>query len=506
MILVNLRKQRFLAVGVSLAITLATVIPYLLAARNAPLGYVFSGFMMNPIDGFSYLAKMRQGLEGFWLFRLPYAAEPGPGALLFTFHILLGHIARWLRSDLLYLYHLARVLAGWGMFVSAYVFLEELLDDSVSRWAAFLFILLGSGLGWIASAFGVFANDLWIPESIPFLTAYTNAHFPAAAALLLLAMRSILRRQMIGAAILSLALSLIQPFAAVLLVGTTVVWGLTENRSDATGTPLQWRDLAPLLVGTAPVLLYDLWVTTSHRVLSSWSAQNVTPTPPLLETALGFGFILVLAIIGAIRRRAYADPKWRLSIIWVILSFVAMYLPIALQRRMVFGLFFPLAALAGLGIYELWGRSKRFGIILVAVLIFIVPSNLVVMAAGLSSAREQSSPLLMSAEELAAYEWMSANLTSEALILAGQQSGNRIPAFSSVRVIYGHPFETPDADQNKDLVSELYEMGDSAQLRSHGINFVLLGPNERDLGDIAWMEELQSVYHSDSVQIFQVAH
>jgi len=69
----------------SLAAVILAGLPYLLAWRWAPEGTRFAGFLLNPIDGFSYLAKMRQGADGGWLFRLPYASDPGDGVLLFIY-------------------------------------------------------------------------------------------------------------------------------------------------------------------------------------------------------------------------------------------------------------------------------------------------------------------------------------------------------------------------------------------------------------------------------------
>jgi hypothetical protein len=462
---------------------------------------------MNPIDGFSYLAKMRQGYDGSWLMRLPYAADPGSGAFLFVYHLFLGHLARWTGAELLLVYHAARMLAAWAMFSGAYFFFEVVLLKAVQRWAAFLFVLLGSGLGWIASAFGIFANDLWVPESIPFLSAYANPHFPIAAALLLWGMRYFLRQASSGLvipALLGFGLALIQPFAIVIQVGTLVSWGIIESRLVPSRLPFRPRDLAAFSIGSLPLLGYYLWLTTNHAVLSLWSEQNLTPTPPPFETALGFGLVLVLAAIGTMRSRAYTHQHGRLLAIWVVLGFVLMYLPFALQRRMVFGLFFPLAALAGIGFHGLFGTSKRFRLALTAALILMIPSNVVVIAAGVTSARREQSVLLMAADDRAAYDWISQNLAPDALVLASPESGNRIPAFASVRVLYGHPFETPRADHQRDLVEQLYRSGDVNRLRLLGIDYVLLGSSERALGSTAWIDQLDSVYRAGSTQIFEV--
>jgi signal peptidase I len=82
----DLRKAIVLSVGVALL----TLIPYVISNSMVDPDSMFSGFLLNPVDGFSYLAKMQQGSSGDWLFHLPYAAEPGEGALLFIYYIHLG--------------------------------------------------------------------------------------------------------------------------------------------------------------------------------------------------------------------------------------------------------------------------------------------------------------------------------------------------------------------------------------------------------------------------------
>ncbi|MGB9593373.1 MAG: hypothetical protein ACPL7R_04465, partial [Anaerolineae bacterium] len=105
----NERLWIALCVGVLLALT---VVPYAVAWLGAPEGRVFTGVLYNPWDGHSYLAKMRQGWEGRWLFHLPFTEEPHDGALVFTFYLALGHTAQVLGLSLPLTFHLARVLAS----------------------------------------------------------------------------------------------------------------------------------------------------------------------------------------------------------------------------------------------------------------------------------------------------------------------------------------------------------------------------------------------------------
>ena len=73
---------------------LLACLPYLIVSMTTPPELFYTGFLTNPEDGHSYLAKMRQGQRGQWRFTLPYTAEPHEGEFLFTYYVALGHLAR----------------------------------------------------------------------------------------------------------------------------------------------------------------------------------------------------------------------------------------------------------------------------------------------------------------------------------------------------------------------------------------------------------------------------
>ena len=173
-----------LVFAISLAILFAASWPYWLAYRVSG-EYVFTGILINPADGNSYLAKMHQGWNGSWRFTLPYTAEPGPGALIFTWYLFLGHLARWTGASLDLVYALARAGGGLALLLSAYVFLGHFLPEPRARLSGWLLFALGSGLGWLAVPLGAFTSDLWVAEAFPFLAVFSNAHFGLATALLL---------------------------------------------------------------------------------------------------------------------------------------------------------------------------------------------------------------------------------------------------------------------------------------------------------------------------------
>src|SRR3970282_1401764 len=111
--------------------------------------------------------------------------------------------------------HSARVLGAVAMFAATYLFVKRILSPGRAQWAAFGLALFGTGIGWLAVPFGLTPVDIQVPEAIPFMTAYVNAHFPAAAALLLFSVTAISSSYPAWLIYLaSLGLSLIQPFGS----------------------------------------------------------------------------------------------------------------------------------------------------------------------------------------------------------------------------------------------------------------------------------------------------
>jgi len=510
-----------LAAALSLIAAGCALAPYWLAAGRVGLGASFSGFLINPQDGFSYLAKMRQGALGAWGFLLPYASAPGEPVLLFVYYLALGHLARLLGLPLLYTYHAARLLGTLLMFLAAYALLELCLQQVRARWAAFVLILFGSGLGWLGLPFGIWGNDLLIPEAIPWFSGLTNAHFPLACAALLGLFYALLDRQgppprrATLAASCSLVLALVQPLALPVPALAAAGWGLLEIWRQRRVKPLMQavrtqRDTT-IIVGAAllaslPVLLYDLWITQVHPVLRSWSAQNQTPAPPLLETLLGFGLPLLLAGLALWRSPESRAPGPRLLAAWFAAGLLMVYLPFSLQRRMLLGLYFPLAGLAGLGVAWLSERGVRYLPALGLVVALGLPSNLVVAAAGVTAAARMDPGVTIRDDELQSYRWLEAHAPRRALVLAGPISGSRLPAFADVRVLYGHPFESPEADVAKALVTALYGGAEGSEqlLRSHQVDYVLYGPEERSLGSPSWLDTLQPVFRLGEVTLYKV--
>lgn len=499
---------------------LAVLVPYLVAASLPPENAIFAGFLLNPTDGFSYLAKMRQGYAGGWYFQLPYSHSPGYGAFLFTFYLALGHAARLVGAPLLLMFHGARVIMA-GLFFSLAGWLAlKIQPQRVAGRFSLAWLTFGSGLGWLGIAAGVLGSDIAIPESVPFTAAFANAHFPAALALMVAGAAAIVSqaRTPTKLAIVfacGVLLTVVLPFAAISLaiaIGLWWIWEAVLSMRAGQGIDellRSWRTLVAVAfgLGALPLLLYDLWLTQRHPVLGAWHAQNLTPSPGLAAYLIGFGPVLLTAALGVYLRRRDLGSDRRLFVAWAVSGLLLLYAPFGLQRRLTLGLFVPLALLAG-DTYRRWADGHRWrSLLIVGVLLLTIPSNLLVVGAGLSQVGAGQELLLYQPGELEGYRWVQENTAGDDLVLAAPLTGNRLPAFARVQVLYGHPFETPNAEKMRSLVVDVFTAGserlEPGDLAEFEIDYIFYGPHERALGEPAWLDEFELEFQSQSVMIFR---
>lgn len=512
----------------SILIVGLTCLPYLYACLVTPEDMQFTGLLSNPMDGNSYLAKMRQGAQGSWLFHLPYTPEDHDGAFIFTYYLFLGQLSALLGLPLILTYHLARMVNSFLLLFVAYCFLSLFSLDDRSRRAAFLLIGFSSGLGWLVVPFNVFAPDLWVPEAITFYSIFANPHFPLAVALMLLTFAFVTvplqaesedgppkawlsgGRGFILAGLSSLLLGVVQPFCVVtvysVLGGYFVLRLLKERR-------LPWPEILRGMVAgavTAPIIAYDYYVYTVNPVLRAWSEQNVTPSPSPWAYAIAYGFVLVLAVGGAvlvIRRRSKADL---FLLAWVIVNGLLLYAPFSLQRRLVTGLHIPFCILAAMALsrYALLRFSPARGTVIVGALIILtMPSNLFVLVASMTGAAQQDPRLYLYRDEAEAMTWLRENTQPTDIVLASPATSLFIPAWTGNRVLYGHPFETIKAKEKKAFVEAFFREGIGGQVgreiaRLYRPAYLFYGPRERELGGLMSDQGTWTiVYQNDSVTI-----
>src|SRR5438132_1877765 len=197
-------RPRRLGVGFPLAFAaiLATVslVPYVLAYVMTPPGHHFAGFFFIADDATTYLAKMRQGADGSWLWSDPYTSEPHAGVFLFGFYLLFGHLAALLHLPLIATYHLARISGALALVLAVDRLCRRLLPPEL-RNLGLVLVILGSGAGFLAQAAGnpqifgskVEALDLHLPELSGWYSIVAIPHFAWATALIIASLLGLLQ-------------------------------------------------------------------------------------------------------------------------------------------------------------------------------------------------------------------------------------------------------------------------------------------------------------------------
>jgi len=295
------------------------------------------------------------------------------------------------------------------------------------------------------------------------------------------------------------------------------VWAVWEGVRKRKWTDIRmllsqsaWPSTVGMALGAAPWLVYDYWVVTSNPVFAVWNAQNLTPSPPVWDYVLGFGLVLIWAVYAIYRGDVFQDRGSRFLVVWLTVNCLLLYAPFNLQRRFSLGLFVPLAALAGIGVARWVGQhTKRTARPLIALsLIMSLPSNGLVIAAGLASAASGSPLVTESVGEARAFGWLGEHAEPGAVVLAAPETGIRLPAYAPVRVVAGHPFETPQA---ADRSSQLEAMFDGSLtsgmaerlLLDWDVSYVFYGPRERALGSVPfWISGFTTVFEDVGVTIY----
>ena len=535
------REYRFVLLVGAVAL-FVTSIPYILGAALATDGRIFGGFVYAVEDCYSYLAKMREGAGGAWLFHIAYTPEPHSGAFFFPFHLLLGKIAALLpggdlTTRMVLVYHGARLLFGLGLLLTVYRFLAEFTPRLAVRRLAWLMVTFDGGLGWLLVALGQpnwlgsLPLDFILPEGFTFLVLYGFPHIALARALLLWGLLFLLwaweanpqsrtthhaprnthhairnTQYATLSGLCWLLMGLIVPF----YVGVAwAVAGAAWLALALRGRRIPWREgllaaLAALL--SAPVVAYSAWVFTSDPVYKTWATQNLVLSPHPLHYLAAYGVPLLLAAFALRPAWRSARPVW-LPLAWVAVVPLLVYLPFNLQRRLVEGVQVPLSLLAAWGLVKISKSRLLVSVILVSLSL----TNVLLVAGNSLALRGRPAPIYRDAGQVAAMDWLNGRVRPDDVVLTSYATGNYLPARVGARVFVGHGPESVHAAEKDELVRQFFSAATDDTwrrwlLEEYGVDYVFWGPEERATGTFDPGEAgfLSPVYTAKAHIIYEV--
>jgi hypothetical protein len=482
-----------------------TSLPYIVAALAPHPGWAFSGFIFGVDDGNSYVAKLRAGAMGAWLFKTPYTTFPQSGSPVYLPYLVLGKLAAFFPSHaaLVIIYQLFRlaviplgVMATYR-FVSLFV-----LQGNWRRWITVL-ATAGGGLGWLVLAVwpGAMSSGLPLsfisPETFGFLAFYGLPHLVLARALLLLGLTAYVEaRAGLGSfwrvGLWLSGLALVQPIGlvpAAALMGGMALASAAGGKGRMSAWDVILRESGRIVKAWLPALPVIAILGLSFVLdpyMRIWGAQNRLEAPPTGYYLAAFGAVIVPALLGGWRSMtARLSDARLLPLIWVILLPALVYAPVTVQRRLAEGSWVAWLILAAIGLSAVerrWRRLLKMGILTLS-----LPASAILVVGGLNTAASPSQPAFLPADTASALAELSRVAPKGSVLLASLPVANAAPAWADVRVPVGHGPESVDYETERAQVEAFYggQMDVGAQqayLAGHRISYVLYGPEEKRLG------------------------
>ena len=117
---------------------------------------------------------------------------------------------------------------------------------------------------------------------------------------------------------------------------------------------------------------------------------------------------------------------------------------------------------------------------------------------------------MIAKSELEALEFLADHGNPGDLVLAAPDTGLLIPAYTGQRVIYGHPFETVNAAEEKTAVESFFRGGLSAEgvnwAGERTVRWIFWGPREQAYrpAPLDLPEGITLVYENQDVKIFSI--
>ncbi len=544
-----------------------TTLPTILGFLAAPAGQEFGGALNNVGDLAQYLAMIRQGSEGHWLYRDQFTSLAAPHVLMYPLYALFGQTLGRLGLSPLLVFQIARVAGGLSLIVALYWLCGIVFTGLVARRFAVTLAMCSSGLYWLAlmlsgplARWDVQPVQLTAPEFSVITTLLGAPHLAFGLAAQLLTFGCYLRAVTLRSTGWALGGA-----AAIILVGLSYPFNLLPIDCVLAGTALyaawrraslrrSWHTLVLATVIVLPslpiALYYDLLFSREPIWRTSGMATTAAVSP--LVYLLAFGPLALLALpalftygrlaLQASRVRSSGDTPPEpavplvalpetgapppllppmlgdarvLIVLWAVVPAILLCLPLWQAGRVANGWSVALALLAAT---TLLGRRPGQTTLRQAAtrrrwIIALSLSNLLLVLIYCSLTLAVHPASYYVPRDLAAVgTWLDRHAHSGDVVLASAGSGNVLAARADVAVVAGQNFQTFDLAGSLRAIAAFYNPTTSRSTRHdilalYHVTYVLDGPWETSIGTYnpALSPDLRpAVFHSGRWTLYPV--
>jgi hypothetical protein len=514
-------KAKNISVGlICIVIAICSLYQTLTYVSRTPAGMVYPLTHNYEQDYFWYLSLMRQGWDGSLLLTSRFTPEKFAPQLVNTFFPLAGTVARIFGINLPFMYTLLRVFFGGGLLFAGHVLLKELKLPKLLKISGMLFIIFGAPFWFIDHGALRQMGEFWTGFDPIFRITWLPHHLAANICLIIsiiIFSKSLRSFKLLMIAGISAGLcgwfnpgSLIILLMAVGIGGTVYIWQIGLIRQI-------WRTVFFGVVACLPMI----WLIHIQNTVFPWTAfrdwERFVQYPIDFWGLFGvMGIVGILGMLGIPLAIAKKEILWNLLVGWFMapiigLVIITRFMPISNSRFLQGAFYIPGAILATLtlgklGILGRLGMLGKLGryMIVGLILLFQIPAFVAsVSRQNMYIDRNLGNPLVMiSGNDWKALSWLAKNGRKDALILISEPTATLIPAFTSLRVFFGHPTFSLSADIKREEVNRFYQnpAGELAILKRYEVNYIWL-PNWINPESLnSW--EYQIGYRNPAVTIF----
>jgi len=536
-------KQNIIVFSIIVGVLFLTSLPYMVGLFLANGDVYLGGNYLNQGDLHVYLSNIEQVKNGKLLTANNFTSETQKDIFFAPLWLLLGWLARFLQINSLLIFHLARVIAGFIFLIFLfYYFLDIFFSKFFNKLVAFILICFSSGLGFFFKPrvegiitddriiFNNFAIDLIMPEANVFLSLAHSALFIFSQLIILLIFYLVLKKEFKQRDLLYLfcsgcLLGFLHTYDIIIVAAVLTVYFFVQLAFFALkGLKFSWQKYlhkyTAVLISFLPALAYWFFILKPEPTIWGWVEQNIILSSPVRGYIIGYLPVIVFCLISLyLIRHKLLNKKIIFLLCWIIILFILVYLPFAWQRKLISTVQIALAILGTYGALAIIRyflkiyQAKILNIIVIIILlVFISLSNLSFITSTIYHYQELHYIFYFPQNYWQAVNWYRDNSNDSQAILSAALNGSAIAGLTGWPVYVGHPHQTIDYKNKRDLLDNWFFKADQQDqkkkefLQENNINYIFYSEREKFLGEynldnIDWLDQ---VYDQQNVKIYKV--